>query len=91
MIDLVDVFEICLLEIFAGDRAITGLTVSIGNYVDNIRNSFCGRDMYLSKQKHLIFSCTEGSLFGRYVNLTMYDNDARRQLRLKQVNIWASP
>ena len=90
MINLVDVFEICFLQIYSGDKRIAQLTVSVGNDVDNNKNSVCIRNIYISSESNKLFSCVKGSLVGRIVYLTMY-NKTPLQLRLREVIVWASP
>ena len=89
-IDLVDVFEICYVRIFPADVRIQSLLITVGNYVEQQRNTACVRHASLSENTEAKCICTDGSLIGRYVHAKVYDAIAR-QLQLKEVLIYASP
>ena len=88
MIDLADVFEICVVKVFhRTDKKINSLGVAVGNYVEYWRNTICVRYAPTSIDT---LSCTDGCLIGRYVHLTVYDRYLRK-LQLNEFIIWASP
>ena len=88
MIDLADVFEICRFKVYhRTDKKIYSLGITVGNYVEYWRNTFCAG--YAPTNTNLLF-CTGGCLVGRYVHLRVYDSNPR-QLQLEEVFMWASP
>ena len=89
MIDLVDAFEICVVKVYhRTDKKINSLGITVGNYVEDWRNTFCAR--YAPTPNMNTLFCTDGCLIGRYVHITVYDH-ILRQLQLKEVAVWASP